>query len=171
MQAKSTNKKRASGAQEQGSTTQESFTTKYGPVTIHQSGVIAKELQATPVKDKEKAFALANVRISMHLERFDSTEKLSVEMLCVTRFPEFSHELKHKAPCEMRAGQTHGAAVVQATAISVDFEKGMTRRWKLNTSWAKSHFARHRFRSSSLKVPSKPSVLPSFKVPLSSTRC
>ncbi|MDZ4836434.1 MAG: hypothetical protein SGJ27_21880 [Candidatus Melainabacteria bacterium] len=124
MQAKSTNKKRASGAQEQGSTTQESFTTKYGPVTIHQSGVIAKELAATPVKDKETSFALANVRISMHLERFDSTEKLSVEMLCVTRFPEFSLELKHKAPCEMRAGQTHGAAVVQATAISVDFEKG-----------------------------------------------
>lgn len=124
MQAnRSANKKRASGAQEQGAP-QESFTTKYGPVTIHQSGVIAKELAATPVKDKENNFVLANVRLSMHLERFASEEKLSVDILCITRFPEFSYEVKHNAPCEMRAGQTHGAAVVQATSISVDFENG-----------------------------------------------
>jgi hypothetical protein len=120
MQAKSANKKRAAGASEQ----QEPFTTKYGPITIHQNGVIAKELAATAVKDKANAFVLANVRISMHLERYESTEKLSVETVCVTRFPDFAHEQKHNAPCEMRAGQTHGAAVVLATSIPVDFENG-----------------------------------------------
>jgi hypothetical protein len=121
MQAKSANKKRAAGASEQPN---EPFTTKYGPITIHQNGVIAKELAASAVKDKADSFVLAKVRISMHLERYESAEKLSVEPVCVIRFPDFSHEQKQPAPCEMRAGQTHGAAVVIATNIPVDFENG-----------------------------------------------
>lgn len=118
---RSANKKRAAGAPVQ---PQESFTTKYGPVTIHQNGVLAKELAATPVKDKGDSFALANVRLSMHIERYAAEEQLSVETLCVLRFPDFGSEIKHSAPCEMRAGQSHGAAVVKATNISVDFENG-----------------------------------------------
>ncbi len=101
---------------------------KYGPVTIHQNGVAAKGLNATPVPPEEArskgAYTLANVRLSLHLERFESEERLSSDIVCITRFPEFGYELKHNAPCEMRAGQTHGAAVVQATCINVDFEEG-----------------------------------------------
>ncbi len=100
--------------------------TKYGPVTIHQNGVAAKELKATPTPvvatASHIAHSLENVRLSMHLERFESQERLSVDVKCITRFPEYGYELKHNAPCEMRVGQTHGAAVVQATCICVDFE-------------------------------------------------
>jgi hypothetical protein len=121
MQAnRSANKKRASGTTEP----QEAFTTKYGPVTIHQNGVLAKELAATPLKDSKDSFVLANVRLSMHIERYASEEQLSVEPTCVLKFPDFSTEIKHSAPCDMRAGQSHGAAVVKATNISVDFENG-----------------------------------------------
>lgn len=120
---RSGSKKRASGAQEQGAT-QEPFTVKYGPITIHQNGVIAKELAATPAKDKADSFILANARLSMHIERFSGEDKATVEPVCITRFPDFGHEVQHKALCEMRAGQTHGAAVVLATNIGVDFENG-----------------------------------------------
>jgi hypothetical protein len=100
--------------------------TKYGPVTIHQNGTAVKQLAATPTpivsKSSRIAHSLENVRLSLHLERFESKERLSAEIKCITRFPEFGYELKHNAPCEMRAGQTHGAAVVQATCICVDFE-------------------------------------------------
>jgi len=58
----------------------------------------------------------------MHLERFESQESLSVDIKCITRFPDFGYELEHKAPCQMRIGQTHGAAVVPATCIGMDFE-------------------------------------------------
>lgn len=124
MQAnRSANKKRASGAQEHGAV-QEPFTTRYGPVTIHQNGVIAKELAATAGKEKKESYALEKVRISMHVERYGSEESLSLEPTCVTRFRDFRHEFTHNAQCDMRAGQTHGAAVVQATSINVDFENG-----------------------------------------------
>ncbi|HMW93235.1 MAG TPA: hypothetical protein PKE54_24615 [Candidatus Obscuribacter sp.] len=99
--------------------------TKYGPVTIHQNGIAAKQLAATPTPvvalSSRIAHSLENVRLSMHLERFESVERLSVDIKCITRFPEYGYELKHNAPCEMRIGQTHGAAVVQATCICVDF--------------------------------------------------
>jgi hypothetical protein len=99
---------------------------KYGPVTVHQNGTAVKQLAATPTpivsKSSRIAHSLENVRLSMHLERFESPERLSAEIKCITRFPEFGYELKHNAPCEMRVGQTHGAAVVQATCICVDFE-------------------------------------------------
>lgn len=98
----------------------------YGPLTIHQNGKPVKELQATPTpvvsKSSRIAHSLENVRLSLHLERFESVERLSSDLTCITRFPEYGYEVKHKAPCEMRIGQTHGAAVVQATCICVDFE-------------------------------------------------
>lgn len=100
--------------------------TKYGPVTVHQNGVAARHLAATPTPvvgtSSHIAHSLENVRFSLHLERFDAAEKLSVDLKCITRFPEYGYELKHNAPCEMRLGQMHGAAVVQATCICVDFE-------------------------------------------------
>lgn len=101
-------------------------TYKYGPVTIHQSGLAAKDLAATPVPPEAKSrdsFRLANVRLSMHVERSDSQERYSADYVCITRFPEFGYEYKHHAPCEMRVGQLHGAAVVQATSIGVDFDE------------------------------------------------
>ena len=100
--------------------------TKYGPLTIHQSGVLVEHLSATPtpvVAAKSRvAHSLENVRLSLHLERFDSQEDFSVNLTCVMRFPEYGYELKHSAPCEMRIGRLHGAAVVPATCICVDFE-------------------------------------------------
>ena len=103
--------------------------TKYGPITVHQNGVAAKQLNATPTpvvgKQSRIAHSLENVRVSMHLERFESAERHSDEIFCITRFPEYGYELKHKTPCEMRVGQTHGAAVVQATCICVDFQDAL----------------------------------------------
>ena len=109
--------------------------TKYGPVTIHQNGAAAKELEATPVpiEDTESrdTYRLANVRLSMHVERLESQERFSVDIICITRFPEFGYELKHDAPCEMRAGQLHGAAVVQSTCIGVDFDEAHDTRMEV----------------------------------------
>jgi hypothetical protein len=100
--------------------------TKYGPLAIHQNGIAAKSLAATPTpvigSSSHIAHSLENVRLSLHVERFDATERLSSNIICITRFPEFGYELKHIAPCEMRVGQTHGAAVVQATCMCIDFE-------------------------------------------------
>jgi hypothetical protein len=99
---------------------------KYGPVSIHQNGTAVKQLAATPTPvvsaSSRLAHSLENVRLSMHIERFESQERLSADIVCITRFPEYGYELKHVTPCEMRVGQTHGAAVVQATYICVDFE-------------------------------------------------
>jgi hypothetical protein len=101
-------------------------TTKYGPLTIHQNGQVVKSLQATPTpvvsSSSRIAHSLENVRLSLHLERFESPERFSADIQCIFRFPEYGYELKQNTPCEMRAGQTHGAAVVQATCICVDFE-------------------------------------------------
>src|SRR4030095_699009 len=98
----------------------------YGPLTIHQNGKVVKELTATPTPivaaASHQAHSLENVRLSLHLERFESQERLSADITCITRFPEYGYELKHLTPCEMRIGQTPGAAVVQATCICVDFE-------------------------------------------------
>lgn len=102
------------------------MTYKYGPVTIHQSGVAAKELAATPVPPEAKSrdlYRLAQVRLSMHVERSVAPERYSADYVCITRFPEFGYEYKHHAPCEMRVGQLHGAAVVQANCIGVDFDQ------------------------------------------------
>lgn len=100
--------------------------TKYGPIAIHQNGIATKQLSATPTpvlaKQSRIAHSLENVRLSMHVERFESQEKHADEIFCIIRFPEYGYELKHLTPCVMRAGQTHGAAVVPATCICVDFE-------------------------------------------------
>ncbi len=100
--------------------------TRYGPLSIHQNGIAVKLLAATltPVIGREShlAHALENVRLSLHVERFDATERLSSDITCITRFPEYGYESKHLAPCEMRVGQTHGTAVVQSTCMCMDFE-------------------------------------------------
>jgi hypothetical protein len=100
--------------------------TKYGPLTIHQNGVVVGHLSATPTPlvaaKSHIAHSLENVRLSMHIERFEAQERYSAVLTCILRFPEYGYELKHSAPCEMRAGQLHGAAVVPATCIGVDFE-------------------------------------------------
>lgn len=100
--------------------------TKYGPLSIHQNGIAVKHLTATltPVIGREShlAHSLENVRLSLHVERFDATERLSSDITCITRFPEYGYEIKHITPCEMRVGQTHGTAVVQSTCMCIDFE-------------------------------------------------
>lgn len=100
--------------------------TKYGPLSIHQNGIAVKQLAATPTpyfgKASHLAHSLENVRFSLHVERFDSRERLSSDITCITRFPEYGYEIRHLAPCEMRIGQTHGTAVVQATCMCIDFE-------------------------------------------------
>lgn len=100
--------------------------TKYGPLSVHQNGIAVKQLAATPTplfgKASHLAHSLENVRLSLHVERFDATERLSSDIVCITRFPEYGFEFKHLAPCEMRVGQTHGTAVVQATCMCIDFE-------------------------------------------------
>mgnify|MGYP007037737049 CR=1 FL=1 len=99
---------------------------KYGPLTIHQNAKAVKVLMATPTPvigaSSHIAHSLENVRLSLHVERFESQERFSEDIICITRFPEYGYELKHSAPCEMRVGQTHAAAVVQSTCICVDFE-------------------------------------------------
>jgi len=95
--------------------------TKYGPLTIHQKGVAVKHLSATQTGGKAHTFE--KVRLSFHLERFESAEKLNADIKCFIRIPDSSFEQQHNAPCEMRVGQTHGAAVVAAPVISVDFDK------------------------------------------------
>jgi hypothetical protein len=104
------------------------MTTKYGPVSIHQNGKPVKEVAATPTpieSDSTRvAHALENLRLSMHIERFESLERLADEVKCIMRLPEYGWELKHNATCEMRIGQTHGAAVVQAKRIPLDFDDG-----------------------------------------------
>ena len=108
------------------SNTVEPFVTKYGPLTIHQNGKMVTSLQATPTSGVNSAgrvaHSLDNVRLSLHLERFDSQAPFSADMTCIIRFPEYGYELKHAAPCQMRAGHAHGSAVVQPTSICVDFE-------------------------------------------------
>lgn len=100
--------------------------TRYGPLSIHQNGVAVKHLAATstPVIGREShlAHVLENVRLSLHVERFDATERLSSDIVCITRFPEYGYESKHLTPCEMRVGQTHGTAVVQSNCMCIDFE-------------------------------------------------
>jgi hypothetical protein len=99
---------------------------KYGPLTIHQNGQIVKTFQATPTpvvgRSTHVAHSLENVRLSLHVERFESQERYSADMTCIIRFPEYGYELKQQTPCEMRAGQTHGTAVVPVTCICVDFQ-------------------------------------------------
>ena len=100
--------------------------TRYGPLSIHQNGIAVKQLAATlaPLIGREShlVYSLENVRLSLHVERFDATERLSSDITCITRFPEYGYESKHLTPCEMRVGQTHGTAVVQSTCMCMDFE-------------------------------------------------
>lgn len=100
--------------------------TRYGPLSIHQNGIAVKHLTATPTplvgRASHLAHSLENVRLSLHVERFDATDRLSSDIICITRFPEYGFEIKHLTPCEMRVGQTHGTAVVQSTCICMDFE-------------------------------------------------
>lgn len=72
-------------------------------------------------RESHLAYALVNVRLSLHVERFDAADRLSSDIICITRFPEYGYESKHLVPCEMRVGQTHGAAVVQTTCMCMDF--------------------------------------------------
>lgn len=95
--------------------------TKYGPLTIHQKGVAVKQLAATQTDGKTHTFD--KVRLSFHLERFESAEKLNADVKCFIRIPECGYEQEHNATCEMRVGQTHGAAVVAAPVIKLDFDK------------------------------------------------
>lgn len=100
--------------------------TKYGPLAVHQNGIAVKQLTATRApligRVSHLAYSLENVRLSLHVERFDASERLSSDIVCITRFPEYGYEIKHMTPCEMRVGQTHGTAVVQATCMCIDFE-------------------------------------------------
>lgn len=100
--------------------------TRYGPLSIHQNGIAVKVLTATPTpvigRQSHLAYSLENVRLSLHVERFDATERLSSDITCITRFPEYGYEIKHLTPCEMRVGQTHGTAVVQSSCMCMDFE-------------------------------------------------
>lgn len=100
--------------------------TRYGPLSIHQNGIAVKQLTATPTpligRASHLAHSLENVRLSLHVERFDATDRLSSDIICITRFPEYGFEIKHLTPCEMRVGQTHGTAVVQSTCLCIDFE-------------------------------------------------
>ena len=100
--------------------------TRYGPLSIHQNGIAVKHLSATPTpligRQSHVAHSLENVRLSLHVERFDATDRLSSNIICITRFPEYGYEIKHLTPCDMRVGQTHGTAVVQATCMCMDFE-------------------------------------------------
>jgi hypothetical protein len=97
------------------------FMTKYGPITIHQNGKFIKHLAAIPV-GKSSSYVLENVRLSCHLERAESQEKLEVETRCVVRFPGHEGDQTFKAPCEIRVGHIHGSAVVPSTRIEVNFE-------------------------------------------------
>jgi hypothetical protein len=100
--------------------------TRYGPLSIRQNGIAVKQLAATPTpltgRESHLAHSLENVRLSLHVERFNATDRLSSDIICITRFPEYGYEIKHLAPCEMRIGQTHGTAVVQSTCMCMDFE-------------------------------------------------
>lgn len=100
--------------------------TRYGPLSIHQNGIAVKHLMATPTpligRQSHLAHSIENVRLSLHVERFDATDRLSSDIICITRFPEYGYEIKHLTPCEMRIGQTHGTAVVQSTCMCMDFE-------------------------------------------------
>jgi len=99
---------------------------KYGPLAIHQNGISVKTVTATRApligRVSHLAYSLENIRLSLHVERFDASERLSADIICITRFPEYGYEISHVTPCEMRVGQTHGAAVVQATCMCIDFE-------------------------------------------------
>ncbi|HEY9790499.1 MAG TPA: hypothetical protein V6D22_08890 [Candidatus Obscuribacterales bacterium] len=99
---------------------------KWGPLTIHQNGQVVKSLRATPAavisSSAPVAHSLENVRLSLHLERFECNEPFSADIKCVIRFGEFGYELKKDTACQMRAGQTHGSAVVEATCMPVDFQ-------------------------------------------------
>ncbi|HEY9773134.1 MAG TPA: hypothetical protein V6C81_04930 [Planktothrix sp.] len=104
----------------------ENSTIKYGPLTVLQNGKVVTLLRATPTPivsaSSRIAHSLENVRLSLHVERFQSQDKYSADVKCITRFPEYGYEVKHDTPCDMRAGQSHGAAVAQSTCICVDFE-------------------------------------------------
>lgn len=99
---------------------------KFGPLTIHQNGHVVKRLRATPKPLLHApggiGHSLENVRLSLHLERFECNERFSAAIQCIIRFPEFGYELNRETPCEMRAGQAHGAALLQTMCLSVDFE-------------------------------------------------
>ena len=105
------------------------FDTKYGPLSTHQKGAAAKELAATPTPAVASAkvtgtHSLENVRLSLHLERYEAVEAFMEDIKCILRFPEFEFEINLDAPCAMRVGQLHGAAVVPATRLCMDFKNG-----------------------------------------------
>lgn len=118
---------------------------KYGPLTIHQNGKPVKTLMATPTPvvsaTPRIAHSLENVRLSLHVERFESQERYSSDITCIIRFPEYGYETKHGAPCEMRAGQTHGAAIVQATCICVDFDEAHNTQMEVEYSFNEESLA------------------------------
>lgn len=94
------------------------FDTKYGPVSIHQGGAFAKELAVT--ESNANLQSVENIRVSLHLERFEGLVPFSEELECVANFPELGLQVKHQVLCQMRVGQTHGAAAFQTTYVCVD---------------------------------------------------
>lgn len=94
------------------------FDTKYGPVAVHQNGSFAKELSVSPSKTDEE-YSIENVRISLHLERFEALIPFTEELECVARFPASEYTVRHPLLCQMRIGQTHGAAAFQTSYIAV----------------------------------------------------
>ena len=95
------------------------FDTKYGPLTINQKGANVKELNATlaPVENKH---VLENVRVSLHLERYEGLEPFLEKLKCKVTLPEFGYELNYDAHGAMKLGFTHGTAVVAIERIVLD---------------------------------------------------
>lgn len=101
------------------------FDIKYGPLTIHQNGVIVKELAVTPLSSSNgngSTHRLENMRLSLHLERFQAIEPFLEEVKCTISFPELGYALSQDAPCLMKVGYTHGSSVVSAQPIMLSLE-------------------------------------------------
>lgn len=103
------------------------FDTKYGPLSVHQNGNFAKELYVTCSTEGETAvdppvdvYAIKNLRFSLHLERFEALVPFTEEIECIVSFPASERTVKHPLLCQMKIGQTHGAAAFQTSYLDVD---------------------------------------------------
>ena len=103
------------------------FDTKYGPVSIHQNGGLAKELSISQgdASASPGLSTIGNVRVSLHLERFAGVDPFFQEIECVASIPECDVQVRHQVTCNMKAGQTHGASAFQSTYVGVDM-KGLS---------------------------------------------
>lgn len=97
------------------------FDTKYGPLNIHHQGKAVRELFPVPLLNTKGAtHCLENLRLSLHLERFEGNEPFLEDIKCVIRFPDLELEIRHDAPGAMRIGFTHGCAVVMIDKICLN---------------------------------------------------